>query len=78
MNLIKVTRYINIRLMIGSNDLPIATTTPEQPKFFCAPAKMTPNLVTSTGRVRKFEDISQTRSLSPTSGISGNSTPTRK
>ena len=59
-------------------DIPITTTTPEQPKFFCAPAKITPNLVTSNGRVRKFEDISQTRSLSPTSGISGNSTPVER
>ncbi len=57
------------------NNIPITTTTPAQPKFFCAPAKITPNLLTSTGRVRKFEDMSQTNSLLPTSGMSENSTP---
>ena len=55
--------------------VPITIVTPEHPRFFCAPAYINPNLDTSTRRVKIFEDMSATRSLSPTSGTSGNSTP---
>ena len=50
-------------------------TTPAGPTFFCAPAKITPYLETSTGFEQKFEDMSATSNVSPTSGGALNSTP---
>src|SRR5260370_36935084 len=38
----------------------MTTVTPEGPKFFWAPAKMRPNLFTSTGRQAVSEDMSAT------------------
>ena len=39
----------------------MTTTTPAGPIFFCAPAMMAPNFVTSYTSDRMFEDISATR-----------------
>lgn len=58
--------------------LPMTTTSPAQPTFFCIPAYNSPNLATLIGRVMKFEETSQTRVVFPTSGMSGNSTPSTK
>src|SRR2546423_3104684 len=46
----------------------ITTVTPEGPRFFCAPAKMTPYFFTSTGREAMSEDISATSGTAPVSG----------
>src|SRR5580704_6651808 len=42
----------------------ITTVTPLGPRFFCAPAKINPNLETSTGREQISEDISATNGAS--------------
>ncbi len=43
--------------------------------FFCAPAKMTPYLDTSTGRERMSEDMSHTMGTPPVSGTYCHSVP---
>ena len=48
---------------------------PAGPMFFCAPAKMTPNLLTSYGSESMFEDMSATSGTFPVSGMEVNLVP---
>src|ERR1700722_4394474 len=47
----------------------ITTVAPEGPRFFCAPAKMQPNLFTSIGFDKMSEDMSATSGTPPVSGM---------
>ena len=51
------------------SSLTMTIVTPAGPTFFCAPAQINPNLVTSTSSERIFYDISATRGTSPVSGM---------
>jgi hypothetical protein len=71
------TCAVHVQLILSTKQL-LAVESFTHPMFFCAPAKITANLLTSTLLERMFDDMSQTSGTSPVSGTNGTSTCTQE